>query len=188
MVVHVGVVLIAVAFAASHSFASTAQLPVKQGQTVHFDGHSFTFTGTRDVATSTHTAFEALIRVDHGRSYAPAISNYPFASEAIGTPSIRSTLSEDIYLTLAGPPTHPGGSVVIGVILEPLVSWIWIGGSVMLLGTVLAVWPGRRRSDRRGGTAGVVTAAASRSGQGQDAPPVGVGAAPIGGQDPTGRL
>lgn len=145
MVVHVGVVLIAVAFAASHSFASTAHLTLDQGQTAHFDGHSFTYVGTRNVATSTHTALEALVRIDHGSAFAPAISDYPFASEAVGTPSVRSTLSEDIYLTLAATPTKPGGSAVIGVIVEPLVSWIWIGGGVMLVGTLLAAWPGRRR-------------------------------------------
>ncbi|HET9076414.1 MAG TPA: heme lyase CcmF/NrfE family subunit [Acidimicrobiales bacterium] len=145
MVVHVGVVLIAVAFAASHAFAASVQLPVKQGQTVRFDGHSFTFLGTRNVAFSTHTSLQAQVRVDHGQAYAPAISYYPFATEAIGTPSVRSTLSEDIYLTLASPPAKAGQSAVIGVIVEPLVSWIWIGGGVMLVGTLLAAWPGRRR-------------------------------------------
>ena len=31
------------------------------------------------------------------------------------------------------------------MIVEPLVMWIWIGGGVMLVGTALAAWPGRRR-------------------------------------------
>ena len=145
MVVHVGVVLIAVAFAASHSFASSVQLPMNQGQTVAFDGHTFTYLGTRNEATPTHTALDALVRVDGGQTYAPAVSNYPFASEAIGTPSVHSTLTEDIYLTIAVTPSKPGGSAVIGIIIEPLVSCIWIGGGVMLLGTILSAWPGRRR-------------------------------------------
>jgi cytochrome c-type biogenesis protein CcmF len=34
---------------------------------------------------------------------------------------------------------------VIGVIVEPLVSWLWIGGGLMAVGTLLAVWPGERR-------------------------------------------
>ena len=145
MVVHVGVVLIAVAFAASHAFASSIQLPLKQGQTLSFDGHTFTYLGTRNVATSTHTALQALVRIDGRHTYAPAISNYPFASEAIGTPSVSSTLTEDVYLTLAATPTKPDGSAVIGVIVEPLVNWLWIGGGVMLFGTLLSAWPGQRR-------------------------------------------
>jgi len=118
---------------------------VTQGQTVSFDGHTFTYLGTQEVATPTHTALEAVVKVDHGRDYTPAVSNYPFANEAIGTPSVKSSLTEDIYLTFPSTPTKPGGPAVIGVIVEPLVSWIWIGGAVILAGTALSAWPGRRR-------------------------------------------
>jgi cytochrome c-type biogenesis protein CcmF len=149
MVVHLGVVMIAVAFAASHSFAHSAQLPLAVGQKAQFDGHSFTYLGMRDIATPTHTATEARVRIDGGQPYGPAISDYPYATEAIGTPSVKSGAGEDIYLTISSTPTKPGGPIVVQVIVEPLVSWIWAGGGVMLLGTALAAWPGgRRRRDR----------------------------------------
>jgi hypothetical protein len=32
------------------------------------------------------------------------------------------------------------------VTIQPLVVWLWIGGGVMALGTLLAVFPGRRRN------------------------------------------
>jgi cytochrome c-type biogenesis protein CcmF len=151
MVVHLGVVLVAVGFAASHSFAHQSNLTMQQGQTEYFDGHSFTYLGTREVATSTHTGLQALVRVDGGQTYGPAVEDYPFASEPIGTPSVKSTAEEDVYLTLASTPSKPGGAAVIGVIVEPLVTWIWIGGGVMLGGCVLAVCPVRpRRRDQIG--------------------------------------
>jgi cytochrome c-type biogenesis protein CcmF len=31
------------------------------------------------------------------------------------------------------------------VIIQPLATWLWIGGGVMAGGTVLAAWPGQRR-------------------------------------------
>jgi cytochrome c-type biogenesis protein CcmF len=145
MVVHLGVVAIAVAFAASHSFAQQAQLTLSEGQTASFAGHTFTYLGTRSVATSTHTALEAVVRVDDAGTLTPAISDYPQESEGIGTPSVRSSFAEDVYLTLASTPARPGGPVAIGVIVEPLVEWIWAGGGVMLAGTLLCVWPRRRR-------------------------------------------
>ncbi|MBV9662116.1 MAG: heme lyase CcmF/NrfE family subunit [Acidimicrobiales bacterium] len=144
MVVHIGVVLIAVAYAASHSYAQSGRLTLSPGQAAAFDGHTFAYQGARNVATSSHTALEALVRVDSGRAYAPAITDFPDATEPIGTPSVKSSLTEDIYLTIQSAPAAPGGSVVIGVIVEPLVSWIWIGGSVILAGTVLSAWPTRR--------------------------------------------
>jgi cytochrome c-type biogenesis protein CcmF len=163
MVVHVGVVLIAVAFAASHSFAHTTSMQMNVGQTSSFDGHTFTYLGTENVATSTHTALAAVVKVDGGRAYTPAISNYPYAQEAIGTPSVRSTLTEDIYLMLPSPPAKPGGPAVIGVIVEPLVTWIWIGGGVMLGGTLLSAWPRRRRGTSSESSSSPVTVPASAS-------------------------
>jgi len=168
MVVHLGVVLIAVGFAASHSFSHQQQFSMRPGQTVTFEGHSFTYLGYSNVATPTHTALEARVRVDGGQVYAPAVSNWPSETEAIGTPSVDSGPTEDIYLTVSQVPSSPTGPMGIGVIIEPLVNWIWAGGAVMGLGVVLSAWPSRRR---RGG----------RSGEGRS---VGISDAPLGSPPP----
>ena len=161
MVVHVGVVLIAVGFAASHSFSHQAQLTLSPGQTARFDGHSFTYLGTSNILTASHTGLAADVRIDSGRTYAPAVNDYPFASEPIGTPSVRSGPFEDVYMTLASTPAKPGGPVVIGVIVEPLVSWIWTGGLVMLLGCVLCAVPARRRGLAQASPSGSASASGS---------------------------
>jgi cytochrome c-type biogenesis protein CcmF len=31
-------------------------------------------------------------------------------------------------------------------VVQPLVSWLWVGGLIMAMGTVLAAFPGRRRN------------------------------------------
>ena len=150
MVVHVGVVVVAVAFAASHSFTHQQQFTLAQGQSAAFEGHSFTYLRSADVATPTHTALEALVRVDNGSIMTPAVSNYPFATEAIGTPSVRSGPAEDLYLTVAATPSKPGGPIVIDIYVEPLVMWIWVGGGIMFTGTVLAALSPVARRMRRG--------------------------------------
>jgi len=165
MIVHVGVVLIAVGFAASHSFAASRQLTLSPGQTASFQGHTFRYLGPANVATPTHTGLEAVVIMDSTVRLTPAVSDYPFAQEAVGTPSVHSTLTEDVYLTLASTPVKPTSAAVIGVIVEPLVSWIWIGGGVMALGTALSAWPRRRRRS------GVQPGMADRSaGEGVSAP------------------
>ena len=145
MIVHIGVVLIAVGFAASHSFAKQTELTLRPGVVTAYDGHTFTFLGMRSVTSPVRSAVEAEIRVDGGQVYSPAISDYPIAGEEVGTPSVRSRPTEDVYLTLAQTPAKAGAPVLIGVIVEPLVMWIWVGGGVMLVGAVLSAWPGRRR-------------------------------------------
>ena len=55
------------------------------------------------------------------------------------------------------------------VIIEPLIWWIWFGGGLMSLGTVLAVWPTRRRLQAVGkapATASESSAAAASGGTG----------------------
>jgi cytochrome c-type biogenesis protein CcmF len=56
--------------------------------------------------------------------------------------AIHSTLTEDLYVILAG---HEGEVATFKVLVNPLVVWIWIGGGVMALGTILALSPDRRR-------------------------------------------
>ena len=53
---------------------------------------------------------------------------------------IRSRLSEDIYLVFAGM-TDDQERAVIHAYLNPLVMWVWIGGLVMVLGTIIALIP-----------------------------------------------
>jgi cytochrome c-type biogenesis protein CcmF len=50
-----------------------------------------------------------------------------------------------VYLTLLEVPETEGDPVTIRVILQPMVTWLWIGGIMMAAGTALAAFPGRRR-------------------------------------------
>jgi cytochrome c-type biogenesis protein CcmF len=63
----------------------------------------------------------------------------------IGTPSVRTSWNEDIYLTL-GQGAVPGATeATIRVFIKPMILWLWIGGGIMALGTLLAAFPGSRR-------------------------------------------
>ena len=69
-----------------------------------------------------------------------------FASEQQTTePSIRSTLKEDLYVVFAGT-SRDGTRVILQVYLNPLVMWVWIGGIVLGLGTMIAMLPNKRTS------------------------------------------
>jgi cytochrome c-type biogenesis protein CcmF len=58
---------------------------------------------------------------------------------------VRTGLTEDIYLTLVKPASDEDPTVTFGVRLMPLSLWLWIGGALLAVGTVLAAFPGRRR-------------------------------------------
>ena len=163
MVVHLGVVLIAVAFAASQSYDHGGEFRLRAGQSVRVGGHTVTYVGSKTVQHANKRSVTAQVRVDGGKSYAPAVHQFPFATQGIGSPSVKSGPIDDVYLTLVAPPTRAGGTAVIGVFVQPLVAWLWVGGLVMALGTVLAAWPGRRRRPTEPASAPVPEAAVAET-------------------------
>jgi cytochrome c-type biogenesis protein CcmF len=123
---------------------------------VTYDGHRFEFVGLRNVTTPSKQSDEALVKVD-GAVFAPATTNFGGALATVGTPAIDSGALGDVYLTFdqvgglgntsgSSPiPNLPAGSVAIGVVIEPLLAWLWAGGLLVGLGGLLALVPGSRR-------------------------------------------
>jgi cytochrome c-type biogenesis protein CcmF len=97
------------------------------------------------------TTVKARIRIERGDDelgvYAPAISTFPGTNQGIGTPSVRTGALRDVYLTLISAPSERD-RVTIAVALNPMIVWLWIGGGVMAVGTVLALLPTLRRRRR----------------------------------------
>ena len=125
MVVHLGVVVIAVALASATSFGHRGEVTLRPGQAATSDGHRIEFVGLTQVRTPARTATEALVLVDGRGPLRPAVSQFGANTEAVGTPAIDSTLEDDVYLTVDALPAPPGGPVTIGVTVQPLVAWLW---------------------------------------------------------------
>ncbi len=146
MVVHLGVILICVALAASNSFTRSQEIDLVAGKTTRFAGHTFELMDVVEVRDQRSTSVRALVSVDGGKAYAPSITKYTRIGMNVGTPSVRTSFSHDVYLTLEPPVRQDSGQARIKVFVKPMILWLWIGTFVMALGTVLAVLPGRRRS------------------------------------------
>ncbi len=147
MVVHLGVVAIAVALAAATSYAHRTQLSIPQGQTAHFDRHSFMFMGWEKIATPSENGVEGLVKIDGGGIFKPGVASFNGNQQGTGIPSIDSSVSDDVYLSLAsGPASLPSKQpLVVEVYVQPLVMWMWVGGAMIFCGALLAAFPGKRR-------------------------------------------
>jgi cytochrome c-type biogenesis protein CcmF len=143
MIVHLGVVIVAVALAAATSYGQRTQLVLKPGQAVGYDGHVFTYVGARQFRLPNKSGEIATVLVD-GAPFHPAISVFS-GSEGIGTPAVDSSVREDTYLTLADVNLSSRGSATIDVVIQPMVMWLWVGGTITAFGAVLAAIPSRRR-------------------------------------------
>jgi cytochrome c-type biogenesis protein CcmF len=146
MIVHLGVVMIAVAFAASSSYVRQAEFTLTQGQSAQFAGHELVYVGQNIKQESAKIVDQVLITIDGTGPWAPSLNKFANGNQTIGTPSVRTTFTDDVVLSVIDIKDGENGSVTIRVTVQPLIMWLWIGGGVMALGTLLAVFPGRRRN------------------------------------------
>ena len=102
------------------------------------------FVGTKVIRTPSHLSQQALLRVDGGAVFTPAISQFGTGTTPVGSPSVDSTIAADVYLTINSVPDR-GGAWTFGVVVQPLVMWLWIGGTLIVVGSVLSAIPGKRR-------------------------------------------
>ncbi|HEX4978678.1 MAG TPA: heme lyase CcmF/NrfE family subunit [Acidimicrobiales bacterium] len=145
MIVHLGVILVAVGIASANAYGERGEARLRPGDSATVAGHRITYEGRDVVRYDNRRAVEAKVRIDGGQVYRPALSTFPNFGQAIGTPSVRTGVFEDVYLTLIDAPRDAADAAVIGVARQPMVVWLWVGGVTMALGTVLAAVPGRRR-------------------------------------------
>jgi len=146
MVVHLGVILIAVALAASNSFTHSATLTLQQGEVVEWGGHTFELESVDEtLVDNSKNVLAANVILDGGSSYRPANTTYLSIGTEIGTPSVRTGLAKDVYLTLEPGAAAGDSSATIRVFIKPMMLWLWIGGFVMAIGTLLAAFPGTTR-------------------------------------------
>ncbi len=66
---------------------------------------------------------------------------YPSFEMSSTQAAIRSTPVEDLYVVPSS--LQEDGSAGFRIFVNPMIWWIWIAGPVMVLGTVIALWPQR---------------------------------------------
>jgi cytochrome c-type biogenesis protein CcmF len=143
--VHVGIVLLFVGFAGL-AFKTEAKGLMRQGDLLRIKDYLLRCEDLTDGDTPNYEYTRAQISVTKGgRAYAslgPERRFYKASQQPTSHVTIHSTLAEDLYVVLAGRDQETG-KAIIEVFVNPLVAWVWIGGGVFLLGSLLAMVPSR---------------------------------------------
>ena len=150
LVVHLGVVLILMGIAGSMSYSIEREATLERGQTLAVGPYRVRFDELSGTQQPTHLRVEGRFRVfndghDLG-TMAPALKFFPSQQSPIGRAVHRMTLGSDLYLILSGFSEVTANQATLKALVRPLVSWIWVGGFVMALGTCLSIWPMGRPS------------------------------------------
>jgi cytochrome c-type biogenesis protein CcmF len=144
-IVHFGMVMIFVGLA-GQAFNKEVQKEIGVGGTVKIGPYELLLQAVDQKLEKNYTAERMIVEVmkDHKPVMIlfPERRNFPAGEESGTMVAIYSTLREDLYVVYAG--VNQGSDVpTIHVFLNPLVKWVWFGGIVVVMGTIVALLPSR---------------------------------------------
>jgi cytochrome c-type biogenesis protein CcmF len=143
LIVHSGVAVASAAIAAS-AFASQTEVSLARGQQLTFAGYVLRYEGLQPRPEPQRMVLQAPVSISRdGRGQGmmePALNLYPTAAEPIATPSIRYGALTDLYVSVLGF-DNEGQRATFRVLLNPGVTWLWVGGALMALGGLVGYWP-----------------------------------------------
>ena len=132
---HLGVAVVAVVIAVSGALADRATVSLARGESARFAGYSVSFERTEQhrlpdrLITDAHIALRAGGRVV--RVAEPKLSSFAGQRQSVGEPSVWSTPARDLYVALAD--LSPD-RVTLNLYRYPLMSWLWVGGLLVMSG------------------------------------------------------
>jgi len=143
-VTHVGVLMLIIGVVGSSQFSVKENFELKAGQSAVIGGYTLTLQKLEEVRRENYSAVQALVNFESSDGIAgtliPQRRFYDKSEESSASVAITSTWREDLYVTLAGW-EQEGGRATVQAIVNPLVSWIWIGGIVLTAGGMICLIP-----------------------------------------------
>ncbi|MBC7250929.1 MAG: heme lyase CcmF/NrfE family subunit [Anaerolineae bacterium] len=142
--VHLSVVIILAGITGSAVYREEKLVTLRQEEVITFGGYSLTYEGLQAETLPDKQLVRARLRaVEGGRQravLAPELNLHFSTEQQVSEVAVLSTLREDLYVALVGWEDY-GRLASFLLLLNPLVMWLWIGGGVMVMGTVIALWP-----------------------------------------------
>ncbi len=144
---HVGLVVIAIGIAASHFWQQESDVTLQPGAQATVAGYTLTYSGSEQRQLADHSELVALMRFG-AQTLEPARATYAgLGGQSLTHVAISTTPVADVYVVLVG--ANADGSASFRILVNPLVSWIWAGGIVIILGVVLGNVGSRRPEPAR---------------------------------------
>ena len=145
-IIHIGVIVAFVGIVGSSFFKTEVKKSVREGQSFSIGAYQLRYLGLSAFENAHLETATARLEVSRGgrvvTEMAPAKLFYKREQQPATKVAIRSTPFADLYIVLAG--LDQNGQATFEVFLTPLVFWLWAGGLLMAIGTVVVMWPNVR--------------------------------------------
>jgi cytochrome c-type biogenesis protein CcmF len=132
---HLGLAVLVVGIAASHFWQQDRAVSLAPGQQVTVAGYTLTYAGSEVRQLADHTELVGTMRFGSS-TLEPGRATYAgLGGQSLTHVAISTTPLADVYVVLTG--IDEAGSASFRIFVNPLVTWIWAGGAIIILGVVL---------------------------------------------------
>ena len=145
-IVHLGVIMIFVAITGTSAFRQERQVTLNPGEDFTLGDYTLRYNGLEERDTPHVAYLMANIDVqEDGRTVdtlRPEKRFYKKQEQPTTEVAIRSTLGSDLYLVLGSYDQETGMATILAY-LNPLISFLYWGGLMLVIGTAVVIWPPR---------------------------------------------
>ncbi len=153
-IIHLGVVMIGLGFIGDAYFQQETQMALARGESLTLGEYSLRFDNLelypgsdgREVLEATTSLFK---NGEFVQTLNPRRDYFVVQQQPMTIPAVYATPAQDVYLLLVGWEEIGFGASTFKMYLNPLISWTWMGGFVLILGTFIAAWPETQRQKKR---------------------------------------
>ncbi|PKB71678.1 MAG: hypothetical protein BZY87_04190 [SAR202 cluster bacterium Io17-Chloro-G6] len=142
-IVHLSVVMVTLGIVGTSFFNTQRDVVLSPGERVTIENYELVYLGSIETPKSNRTEYTSTVQVFRGGELLETLRTtrafYPNFNMASTRAAIRSTPVEDLFIVPSE--NLPDGSVGFRILVNPLIWWMWVAGPVMLVGTVIALWP-----------------------------------------------
>jgi cytochrome c-type biogenesis protein CcmF len=140
-----------VGIAGSSAYQVEKEVTLAKGEVIEINDYSITYNGLQVHEDPNKTTVYADMNIKkNGNPYttlSPAKQFFKTWEEPVSEVDFESGIKEDLYLILAGW-TESGQKAIFKVVINPLVSWLFFGVNILIIGTLVAIWPDERKYSR----------------------------------------
>ncbi len=144
-IIHLGIIMLIIGIIGSQAFDRFVEKTVSPDESIRIEDYTVTYRYLSQRSDGENDVIYAVLDAEkNGKSLdtlKPEKVFYPTHPNPSTEVAIRGSLSEDLYVILAG--WEKDGRATLKILVNPLIAWMWIGGYVMVFGTIFALWPGR---------------------------------------------
>jgi cytochrome c-type biogenesis protein CcmF len=145
MVVHLGVIVVALGIVGSSGYRTDVQVRLPYGERVAAAAYELEALRpfAEQIPGRTSVGVEVAVWQDDRlvQTLRPRINVFGQNSMAVPTAAVRYTFGHDLYLSVAGAIDPNADGVIVRVVRSPLIVWVWLGGVLMAIGTGWSLSP-----------------------------------------------